>query len=189
MTFCISTFFNSDPGGEGLNILGGTAYLTNTIIANREGIFASEGTTVTGDYNLFANTSIYGNVVTGSHSLTVYDAGFCDPEHDDYHLCAGSVAIDAGTDAGITTDLDGTPRPYPAGGGFDIGAYEAAPDLAIVKSVSASTVEPGQRLTYTLAFANSSAYTTTSVNITDSVPMESPFRRDLHSQPGHHADR
>jgi len=40
----------------------------------------------------------------------------------DYHLRPNSPCIDNGTDAGITTDLDGTERPQ--GDGFDIGAYE-----------------------------------------------------------------
>lgn len=46
-----------------------------------------------------------------------------DPQLDSsYHLLPNSPCIDAGTDMGITTDLDGNPRPQ--GGGFDIGAFE-----------------------------------------------------------------
>ena len=42
---------------------------------------------------------------------------------DDYHLAAGSQAIDSGvTLPDVATDLDGKPRP--AGAAFDIGAYE-----------------------------------------------------------------
>ena len=41
---------------------------------------------------------------------------------DDYHLQASSPCIDAGTDAGVTTDADGNSRPL--AGGFDMGAYE-----------------------------------------------------------------
>ena len=42
-----------------------------------------------------------------------------------YHLAAGSPAIDAGVDAWVTTDYDGHARPM--GRGFDIGADEVVP--------------------------------------------------------------
>ena len=44
---------------------------------------------------------------------------------EDFHLEAGSPCIDAGTDAGVYTDIDGQPRPF--GGGFDMGADEFWP--------------------------------------------------------------
>jgi hypothetical protein len=51
---------------------------------------------------------------------------FVDAAAGDFHLAAGSAPIDAGSDVGITVDLEGTPRPQ--GGGFDMGAYEFAGD-------------------------------------------------------------
>ena len=45
---------------------------------------------------------------------------FVDPDNGDFRLCEGSPAIGAGTDAGITEDITGRPRPS---GQFDIGAY------------------------------------------------------------------
>jgi hypothetical protein len=42
----------------------------------------------------------------------------------DYHLTAASAAIDRGVDAGVTTDIDGQPRPNPETGIPDLGVDE-----------------------------------------------------------------
>jgi len=52
------------------------------------------------------------------------DPLFVDAPGGDFHLGAGSPCIDTGTDASVTTDMDGDPRPL--GAGFDMGAYERA---------------------------------------------------------------
>jgi hypothetical protein len=59
-----------------------------------------------------------------AHSLYIASGTtvFSDIFNYDFHLVAGSPAIDAGTDAGITTDFENNARP--AGLGWDIGAYE-----------------------------------------------------------------
>jgi len=50
---------------------------------------------------------------------------FVNPATNDYHLKAGSPAIDAGTTlAEVTDDMEGTARPQ--GDAYDIGCYEAA---------------------------------------------------------------
>jgi hypothetical protein len=70
-----------------------------------------------------------------THSIQATDAAlFVDPAANDYHLKAGSPAIDSGTDlsADVTLDIEGRARP--AGSAFDIGAYEypgGVADLAI----------------------------------------------------------
>ena len=61
------------------------------------------------------------SVASGGHSLTG-DPVFVAPASDDYHLTPGSTAIDAGANAGVTTDIDGEIRPF--GSGFDIGFDE-----------------------------------------------------------------
>ncbi|MFN8596091.1 MAG: choice-of-anchor Q domain-containing protein [Anaerolineae bacterium] len=60
-------------------------------------------------------------ITPGAHSL-IGDPRFIDPNSDNYALRFGSAAIDYGTDAGISVDIDGISRPQ--GHGFDIGAYE-----------------------------------------------------------------
>jgi len=74
-------------------------------------------------YNLTKNT------VTESLNL------FNDPAHDDYSLTFFSEAKDKGVDLssyGITFDIMDNPRPYPASGNFDKGAYEYAPGVGII---------------------------------------------------------
>jgi len=79
------------------------------------------------------NNLVFGN---GSDSYTPgpstigADPLFVDPQQDNYHLQAGSPAIDTGDDGSVptdlTTDLDGNPRIQ--GAHVDIGAYETAPE-------------------------------------------------------------
>jgi hypothetical protein len=66
-----------------------------------------------------------------THSIVATpDQLFVDPAAHDYHLKAGSPAIDRGTVlSDVTDDLEGNPRPV--GSAYDIGAYEFAPTLAL----------------------------------------------------------
>ena len=53
------------------------------------------------------------------------DPQFVNAASDDYHLMNSSPCISAGTNAGApATDIEGNPRPDPAGSISDIGAYE-----------------------------------------------------------------
>jgi hypothetical protein len=74
------------------------------------------------------NTLFYANDTDTSGAGEIYNTDPItgqDPLLDaDYHLLAGSPAIDAGVDAGVTTDIDGEPRPF--GLNYDIGADEFA---------------------------------------------------------------
>ena len=87
----------------------------------------------------------------------------------------GSSAVDNGDDAAlasdnITTDQRGAPRPQAAH--TDIGAYEAPPpsaDLSITKSVSPTTAQPGDTITYTLTVSNAGPNTASNVSVSDTL--------------------
>jgi hypothetical protein len=99
----------------------GTVFITDTIVSGY-------GVGITGpaaleDYNLYFNDgiSLFG-ALSGGHSQFGPDPLFADPAGGDFHLTAASPAINAGVDAGQSTDFDGDPRPI--GAGFDIGFDE-----------------------------------------------------------------
>ncbi len=95
---------------------------------------AGDSLTQTAAYNVLPVNPVLVNDDTGSagalpsslsaHSVTASAAQlFVNPAGNDYHLLAGSPAIDAATSTSTpATDIEGTARPQ--GAGFDIGAYE-----------------------------------------------------------------
>ncbi len=113
-------------GAAAIDVAGaGTVGITNTVVASHSvGISRTAGT-VYEDYNLFFDTPAVtaGGVISGGHSFSGNPA-FADPALDNYHLGAGSAAIDKGVNAGVTLDIDVEPRPLDAG--FDIGFDEFA---------------------------------------------------------------
>ena len=81
-------------------------------------------------YNLTKNT------VTESPNL------FNDPAHNDYSLTFFSEAKDKGVDLssyGVTFDIMDNPRPYPASGNYDKGAYEYTPGVGIINNMNEVT--------------------------------------------------
>ncbi|MBN1657076.1 MAG: hypothetical protein JXA93_01680 [Anaerolineae bacterium] len=94
------------------------AYITNTIVTSYPyAIEAYDGGTIEEDYNLYYALDIKpfhdngGTLITSTRSLTDVDPIFVDPAQGDYHIAASSPALDAGDFVGVTTDLDGDPRP------------------------------------------------------------------------------
>jgi uncharacterized repeat protein (TIGR01451 family) len=166
----------AEPGlaaGAGVYVLAGKLGITNTIFAGQTVGIEQTGGAVFQDYNLFfsngANTT--GTVSGGAHSLTG-NPRFVSPAGNDYHLDSGSLAIDAGTNAGVLTDFEGDPRPQ--GAGFDIGfdesPFTALADVGVTKSAGAAARQPGQTLTYTLVYSNSGPEVAPLVRLTDVVP-------------------
>lgn len=95
-----NVFYSSSKNGTGVETYGGQ----NVAL-------------VDSGYNVFYNTK--STIGVGPGSLTA-DPLFVDPAAYDFHLQAGSPAINAGTDVGVALDRDGKPRV----GAPDIGAYE-----------------------------------------------------------------
>ncbi len=107
-------------GGYGGSVV--TLAVTNTIITGfGVGITSTlpASSTITADHVLFwANAD---NGIRGTNPVDG-DPRFLNPAEDDYRLAAGSTAIDAGVDAGVTEDFEGESRPR--GPAPDIGADE-----------------------------------------------------------------
>jgi hypothetical protein len=104
-----------------------TVTLTNTLIISATNAFAVNEWA--GEVSIHHTNTLTHGVTTlhhteaGSPSFQATNPLTGDPKLDaTYHLQAGSAAIDAGVDAGVTTDIDGEARPW--GQGYDIGADE-----------------------------------------------------------------
>jgi hypothetical protein len=101
--------------------------INNIIVSHTTGIFVYEDPTnqVTATHILFYgnDADAAGLPIVGTNEITGSAPHFADPAGLDYHLLAGSPAIDAGTPVPwLTTDIDGEPRPM--GTSYDIGVDE-----------------------------------------------------------------
>jgi parallel beta-helix repeat protein len=90
-----------------------TVAMTNTILVSHTvGITVEAGCTATLESTLWnGNTSDWGGpgTINRSHDYTGNPA-FVDPDAGDYHIGAGSSALDQGVDAGVLRDIDNEPR-------------------------------------------------------------------------------
>jgi hypothetical protein len=125
----VNNTFANNSGGDGSGIrVGVDVALTNTILyGNAVGVNATTGSVVHMDGTLWhANgqqTMGEGTIHLGAIDITA-DPLFADAGGGDYHLGAGSPAIDAGVAApAAREDVEGNPRPDCVA--WDIGAYEA----------------------------------------------------------------
>lgn len=113
-------------GGSALLVNGGVVELVNTIIANHSlGILQTAGT-VNANTTLFYDNvlNIQGGGITNSNPRSGNPA-FFNPSLQDYHLGAGSAAVNSGANSGLSVDFDGDSRPQ--GSGYDIGYDESVP--------------------------------------------------------------
>jgi predicted outer membrane repeat protein len=114
-----------NTGGDGSGVYAdsaSTVAMTNTILVSQ-----AVGITATSDVIVTLNGVLwYGNTANtgGPATINVANAITGTPAFaaDGYHLTAASTAIDHGVNSGVTSDIDGDPRP--SGAGYDIGADE-----------------------------------------------------------------
>ena len=151
--------FADATGLAGAAIYAQNAWLgvQNTLFANYDtGIELVTSTLSLNDYNLYDQVTdpISGGTLMGAHSQ-VGPAQFVAPAVGNYHLGAGSLAIDAALPLGVLQDLDGVPRDDPP----DIGCYEyvemGAPGLSA--TVGPALVCPGWDLYYQWTLTNTLA--------------------------------
>jgi parallel beta-helix repeat protein len=113
----LHTTLSRSGGGDGRGIFvtgDSTIALTNTILVGHlVGIRVDSGSTATLESTLWGNEEDWEVGGTFTHSNDYEgDPDFVDPDYGDYHIGGSSAALDAGVDAGVTTDIDFHPRPY-----------------------------------------------------------------------------
>lgn len=118
---------------------GATGLVFNNIFYNAgSNYWAADGGEVQGSHNLLYSTLGAVDPADFPDDLVNLDPLFANPANDDYHIPAISPAVDAGMASGVPTDLEGNPRPQ--GNGYDIGAYEFTPALALKGRPGSETI-------------------------------------------------
>ena len=152
-TLVHNTLIGNGYGGSsallgGIGLATGTAVtvVNNLATSNAVGI-SCVGCTWSATTNLiWGNSTDYANDASADPTDLSTDPELLDPSSGDYHLSSGSPAVDEGTDAGITGDIDGEARPQ--GSAVDIGFDEyAASEVELLISevlANASTESTGE---------------------------------------------
>ena len=132
----------------------GTSSIINTIIASGHPIKVNGQLSISHSLIQDSISSIsypFSNaLVWGAGNLTL-DPSFVDSSINDFRLSNFSPCIGAGLDTSIvpTYDLDGNPRPNPAGSNPDMGAYEnslASPDILGCMDSTSFTFNPSANI-------------------------------------------
>ena len=121
-TFRFNTMVNTsgvDNTATSVNCTANTFATSNIIAWNSSGRLECVST-----YSLY---DTFANPGGGGNQSADASAFFIDYAHQNYHLSATSPALGHGDPAvtNVTVDLDGNPRPNPAGSAPDVGAFEA----------------------------------------------------------------
>ena len=179
VTLCHTTVVSNSSAGDEIGIYvseNSNVDLTNTIITSQ-----TVGIANTGSGAVKAHGILWFDVVTstsGTVTVTQEYTGnplFVDPASADYHLRSGSAAIDRGLDAGVTTDIDGDPRPSGSAPDLGVDEYQQPPTLSVSKT-GPSTAEAGDEITYTLTISNGGD-ALTKATLTDTWPLHATFIR------------
>jgi len=142
-----NTFFNNDQEGGGQGEIRTKVTTADIVIqdnilhgnGSNPAIETSAGSLPGEDYNLW-----YDTVQTFTFGPSTFEA---DPlfvataaGSEDLHLQDGSPALEAGTDLGVTDDIEKSARPSPAGTDPDMGAYEMGPPPPVEVGID---IKPG----------------------------------------------
>jgi hypothetical protein len=147
--------------GSGVYVNGGTLNLTNSLVAGQaendpptgkeDCAVSAAGTITSNDYNLDSDNTCN---LTAAHDLPGNGSSNLDPVLQtnggwtpNHALLTGSAAINqipivngSCNGSGVVADQRAAPRPQPAGGACDMGAYEAQSVLAVtLESFSANS--------------------------------------------------
>jgi hypothetical protein len=102
----------------------GIVSVSNSIIYNNLNYWGENNSYYDDNGTLTINNTLIQGGYEGEGNIDA-NPMFVDTANDDYHLSNYSPSIGAGTSSGApSTDLDGNPRPNPAGSNPDMGAYE-----------------------------------------------------------------
>ncbi len=138
--------------------------------------------TTTADYTLWWPTqSVAVRDADGQCSAPLTSHDFVgDPDWasaalDGYHLGSGSQAIDRGPGIGVSSDIDGNPRPI--GAGYDLGADEYVNvDLAPShKTAIPSQAGLGDVITFAILLRNSGLADALSTTLFDAIPLSTTY--------------
>ena len=132
----LKIYGNVFTGASGSLFASGSAEVLNNLFFDQNG--GVSGGAITAQNNIFSlagGSTFDVQSLTEDHNLLTSgtpgsgsflgDPKLVAPTQGDFHLGAGSDAIDKGADVGLSEDLDGVSLPQ--GGGFDIGPYEYVP--------------------------------------------------------------
>ena len=142
-----------------------------------DSVYAGPPPTTTAEYTLWwpgMTTDIKSGSWNHSHDFTA-DPDFASTADNDYHLGDSSAAIDKGPGIGVTTDIDGHPRPI--GTGYDLGADEyTGVDLTPShKSASPQSAGAGEVVTFTIVLHNGGTADAPHTTLFDAIPISTTY--------------